>query len=210
MHTGNALVSCICDAVGYLLWSVLQSCEWSGVFFRPTDVDNRRDYQCVQGTFVRGSSLSVVCTALVFILKFYMLSYTLLSVAVKCNAVHPFLIAPYSYNFMSMHQCRKMVTCRSVLLEYLQCWFVRFCSSCAKLMSLFVIILKKISYSVQTVLKDDTGKTFKAVQKQSSVVSLHVILTGCIRSCLLFALLPAAASTLCKYLVCELIWLSLS
>lgn len=74
--------------------------EWC--FFLLTDVDKRRDYQCIQGTFVRGSSLSVVCTALGFILKFYVLSYTLQSVAVKCNAVHSSLIAPYSYNFMSV------------------------------------------------------------------------------------------------------------
>lgn len=32
MHTGNALVSCVCDAVDHLLLGVEESCEWSGVF----------------------------------------------------------------------------------------------------------------------------------------------------------------------------------
>lgn len=97
-HTGNALVSCVCDAVAHLLLSVEQSCEWSGVFTSYW-FDQQRELPVNSGNLcprIKPFSCMYSSRFHTYLSPFYVLSLlcrALQSVIVKSNAVHQTLMA---------------------------------------------------------------------------------------------------------------------
>lgn len=110
-HTGNALVSCVCDAADHLLFSSLVN---GVVCLLPTGLANRRNYQCIQELVSKDQILLLYVQLQIsyfLFFPFYFIAFIICSA--ECNALHQYLLCTYSvHSFVSVRKCIKMVKCR--------------------------------------------------------------------------------------------------